>query len=226
MTRIYPYPPSYYGTHPLLKLGMLPWVRGDYAVLTVGTSLSYTLSFGSNALHSGNTPTWGGDPSSVRVISGKHALLGDWDGLSFSGASYSVKYYSRMDAFTFSTNSSGGQLGSFPLFSLQGTSLDNCISFQAAPFLPGGMSNTSLGACSESDGPLFLFKNASMPDMHADAAGSLVISAADHFTSQHPRFSGSLGGAVLSVQPTPTIHRDHMYLIAEPNVIIDEIAYG
>jgi hypothetical protein len=117
----------------------------------------------------------------LQPINGSDPLLGDWEGVSTGN--YSVKFFTRLDAFTFSRILNGGghdsPMSMFPAFIVgNGTasSINSCIAYQHTNFLAGGLS-TSLQGCSKNDGPLMLFNNDSAK------LETLIISAADHFTT-------------------------------------------
>ena len=191
----------------------LPWTAGSYAIFSVDASLNFTLTLKSGAVLASAAPVSGAS-SIAKAISGSDAMLGDWEGLSI-GDSHTVKWYKRLDAFTFGT-AIGGSV--FPELSLRGSKLQSCLAFQHGPFLPGALSSTRAAgsrapSATKSDGPLLLFENATTRGTPGPVE-TVVLSAADHFTVQFPALAGSwdkpadslfdaadLGGALLGVRP-------------------------
>ena len=162
----------------------LPWTAGSYAIFSVDASLNFTLTLKSGAVLASAAPVSGAS-SIAKAISGSDAMLGDWEGLSI-GDAHTIKWYKRLDAFTFGT-AIGGSV--FPELSSRAPS------------------------ATKSDGPLLLFENATTRGTPGPVE-TVVLSAADHFTVQFPALAGSwdkpadslfdaadLGGALLGVRP-------------------------
>jgi hypothetical protein len=204
----------------------LPWTRGRYAKFTLNADMGYTVTYqvhptgGSYTIdqtlhsHTAMAPL----SSSLQPIEGTDPLLGDWDGVSTGD--YAVKYYERMDAFTFSRTLAGdghdSPVSTFPALVVgngTGSSINSCIAYQHTNFLAGGLS-TSLNGCSKNDGPLMLFNNDS------SKLETLVVSGADHFTTH------TWGASVLDSGSSPSPAPTNEFILTDSVVGMNTVPKG